>query len=57
MTIFKVNQTVKRNDTGERVTVRDVMPNGRTVVYRVENEAGFVATVIDVMLREVFDAA
>lgn len=53
MKIFKVNQTVKRNDTGERVTVLDVIPNGHTVIYRVENEAGYTAMVIDAMLREV----
>lgn len=53
-TIFKIRDIVKRNDTGERVTILDVMPNSAVVLYRVENEAGHVTTVVDAMLREVF---
>ena len=50
---FKERQQVKRVDTGEQVTVVEVLPVGLRVFYRIEYPNGDLSLVTDVKLREV----
>jgi hypothetical protein len=49
--IFKCPQDVKLLDTGERVTVVEILPVGTAVFYRIEFTNGDVSLVMGSKLR------
>ena len=49
---FKEQQQAKRVDTGEQVTVVEVLPVGLRVFYRVESQNGDLTLVVDSKLRD-----
>lgn len=53
MSYFKVGQRVKRNDTGEQVSIKETLPIGLKVFYRIEYDSGDTSIVPDAQLREV----
>ena len=50
--VFKRLQQAKRVDTGEVVTVVEILPLGLKVFYRIEYESGELSLVPDATLRE-----
>lgn len=53
MNYFKVGQRVKRNDTGEHVSIKETLPTGLKVFYRIEYDSGDTSIVTDKQIREV----
>lgn len=53
MRLFKLGQVVKRVNTGEHVSITEVLPIGTNVFYRIEYENGDTSVVTDRQIREV----
>lgn len=53
MRFYKLGQRVKRLNTGEHVSIKEVLPIGTNVFYRIEYDSGDTSIVTDKQVREV----